>query len=826
MIRLASLSFVGGVMLLQQQASLPGGRELIGAASALAGIALLRSYCRSRYLPRRLVYHLLPVCSAALAGFFWAALQAHLALAGALQPRDEGRDLRITGLIDSLPYQTEQGVRFNFRIERVLSTTASAVPRHIALGWYRGIYGVRSLVPELKAGQRWDFTVRLQRPHGNANPYGYDYEVWLLEQGLRATGYVRQPETARLLDAFDPCAASLVQALRGALRSRIEQALAGQPYAAVMVALVVGDQHGIGQRDWQVYTRSGISHLISISGLHVTMIAGLVAMLAGQLWRRSFFTAARLPLLLPAPKVAALAGAVAAGAYVLLAGFGVPAQRTLYMLLVAALALWNGRIASLSHVLACALLLVVVLDPWAVLWPGFWLSFGAVAVLVYAGGGRMGAGDATHGALTALPAQHVQHPAHRRKLRTLRERWSAMLREASHAQYAVTLGLVPLTMLLFAQFSLLSPLANALAIPLVSLIITPLALLGSVMPQPVCSGLLQLAHGLFALLAHVLEWMVAFPLAVWRAPAPPLTVFCWALLGTFWLLAPRGWPLRWLGLASWIPLLAVQPSAPPAAALRVTVFDIGQGMAVLVETASRRLLYDTGPAYGADANAGSRIILPYLQARGITALDRIIVSHSDTDHAGGALALLAALPGTELWSSLPAGHPVRRAARQAVDCGAGQQWEWDGVHFEILHPPQAYAARHGIRANAVSCVLKISSRAGSLLLAGDIEAAQESALVQRYGTQLHSNVLLVPHHGSNTSSTAEFLQAVQPEHALFQLGYRNRYHHPHPTVWGRYAALEIARWRTDETGAIELNFDTALQISAYRQRHARYWYGQ
>lgn len=824
--RLVSLSFVGGVVMLQQQASLPAWREFVLGIATLAAIVLLRLGCPSRVGQRRALRHLLLICGAVVAGFFWAAIQAQLALAQALQPQDEGRDLRVSGLIDSLPYRTEQGVRFNFRIERVLSGTANVVPQHVSLGWYRGLYGVSLAVPELKAGQRWDFTVRLQRPHGNANPYGYDYEVWLLEQGLRATGYVRKPETARLRDAFVPCGSCLVAALRDVLRSRIEHALAGQRYGAVMVALVVGDQHGIHQPDWQVYTRSGISHLISISGLHVTMIAGLVALLAGQLWRRSFFTAAQLPLLLPAQKVAALAGAVAACGYVLLAGFGIPAQRTLYMLLVVAFALWNGRIANLSHVLACALLLVVLLDPWAILWPGFWLSFGAVAVLVYAGGGRIGASAATQGALPGSAAGAAERMPRRRRGSTLKERWCAVLSEASHAQYAVTLGLVPLTMLLFAQFSLLSPLANAAAIPLVSLIITPLALLGSVMPEPVCTWLLQLAHGIFALLASILAWLAAFPLAVWRAPTPPFALFGWTLLGTAWLLAPRGWPIRWLGLASWIPLLFVQPSAPAAGAMRVIAFDVGQGMAVLVETAKHRLLYDAGPAYGADANAGSRTILPYLQARGITALDRLIVSHSDTDHAGGALALLTALPETALWSSLPPGHPVRRAARHAVACAAGQQWDWDGVHFEMLHPLAEAGVQRGVKANAMSCALRMSSPAGSLLLAGDIEAAQERGLVQRYGAHLRSNVLLAPHHGSNTSSTVEFLQAVQPSHALFQLGYRNRYHHPHPAVWERYAAQDIARWRTDETGAIELNFGPDLQITAYRQRHARYWYGR
>lgn len=819
--RLFCIGFAAGAALLQQQPVLPGWNELLGLMAIAACLtALLRRLPMAR-APYTALRHLLTAPASVAAGFFWAALLAHQALQPALHGLDEGRDLRVTGLVESLPYSSGSGQRFNFRIERVQSPTAATLPARIALGWYAG-NATQGTVPLLRAGQRWQLSVRLQRPHGNANPYGFDYEVWLLEQGLRATGYVRAADTAVLLDSFVPCAACVIDALRGVVRRRIETALAGRRYCAVMVALVVGDQHGIRQSDWLVFTRTGVSHLISISGLHVTMVAGLAAMLAGQLWRRSFFTAAQLPLTLPARKVAALAGALAAWAYVLLAGYGVPAQRTLYMLLVVALAIWQGRITRFSHVLAAALLLVVVLDPWAVIWPGFWLSFGAVAVLVYAGSGRLRQRAVRNSSGNSAGAQHaaLQQP------RGIVRRWYLLLTESAQAQYAVTIGLVPLTLLLFAQISLVTPLANALAIPLVSIIIAPLALLAGVMPQPLSAVLFELAHALFSWLADVLTWLAQLPLAVWRAPMPPALLFCWATLGTLWLLAPRGWPVRWLGLASWLPLLFAPASAPRRATMQVTVFDVGQGMAVLVETENHRLLYDAGPAYGSLANAGNRIILPYLQARGIATLDRLMISHSDTDHAGGALALLAAMPELALWSSLPPWHAVRRAARTAVACQAGQHWDWDGVHFEILAPPADSYKQQGLKPNALSCSLKISTVAGTLLLVGDIEAAQELAMLRSYGQQLRASVLLVPHHGSKTSSSAAFLQTVQPRHAIFQLGYRNRYHHPHPAVWARYGALGIARWRTDLTGAIELRFDGEIQLTAYRQRHARYWYGR
>jgi competence protein ComEC len=270
-------------------------------------------------------------------------------------------------------------LRFNLLVERT-ETPGARVPKRIALSWYADRRGAGGLPDKLMPGERWRLTVRLQRPHGNANPGGFDYEAWLLEQGVRATGYVRVDTGNAQLDAFVPRFGTLVERARAVLRDRIQEALQGRQYAGVIVALVIGDQRGIDQADWQVFNRTGIGHLISISGLHITMIAGLAALAMAGLWRRSFFTGAQLPLLkMPAQKVAALTGALAALLYVLLAGFGVPAQRTLYMLAVVALALWLGRLASVTHVLCAALGVVVLLDPWAVLWPGFWLSFGAVA---------------------------------------------------------------------------------------------------------------------------------------------------------------------------------------------------------------------------------------------------------------------------------------------------------------------------------------------------------------------------------------------------------------------------------------------------------------
>jgi competence protein ComEC len=788
------LGFVTGATYLQTAATLPSA-TLQAACAAAATLLLLACACTLRHPAARIATI---AAAGLLTGYAWAALLAQSTLAPALAARDEGRDLHIVGVVETLPYRFGQGVRFDFHVERSLDAGVR-VPPHVALSWYAGQHDARQVVGDVQPGQRWALTVRLQRPHGNANPGGFDYEAWLLEQGVRATGYVRADDDNQRLDAFVPSPGVIIERARAALRARIQNALAGRTYAGVIVALVIGDQRGIDQADWQVFNRTGVGHLISISGLHITMIAGLAAWAVSALWRRSFFTNARLPLLLPAQKAAALTGAVVALLYVLLAGFGVPAQRTLYMLSVVALALWMGRLAAVSHVLCTALGLVVLLDPWAVLWPGFWLSFGAVAVIVFAGHGRIGPPPSgPRGALLL----------------------------AGRTQWAVTAGLVPLTLLLFGQVSIVSPLANAVAIPLVSFVVTPLALAGSLTPGPPGDWLLLLAHWAVEMLAALLRLMSGWPCAVWRAPAPQAWVLVLGLGGTLWMLMPRGWPHRWAGAAALLPMLLQLPDHPRAGTFRVTAFDVGQGMALLVETERHRILYDTGPAYGPGLDAGSRVILPYLRMRGIAALDGIVVSHSDTDHTGGALALLEGVDAGWLASSLPADHAIVRAARHHVRCAAGQHWEWDGIAFDMLYPtPVSYGDAH-LKTNARSCTLRISNGRRTLLLAGDIEAAQEAALLDRAPDRLHADVLLAPHHGSGTSSTPAFLQAVRPEVAIFQVGYRNRYHHPKAEVYARYGALGIQRLRTDEAGALMLDFGTSVDWRRYRDTHARYWYGR
>ena len=785
--RVYIIAFALGVALLQQQAQLPP----LAWSLLLAPICGLWWWLQVRFAHgNAAAARLLAFAAFFAAGFFYAAAWAQWRLADRLPPQWEGVDVGVVGVVAGLPQPFERGVRFDFDIERV-EPAAARLPRRISLSWYNG--GTREEfqdIAPIRAGERWRFVVRLRRPHGSANPYGFDYESWLLQRAIGATGYVRPGGKARLEDLAERPTYWLERG-REILRERHWDTLPGYPYAGILIALAIGDQNAIDAQQWQLFARTGVSHLMSISGLHVTMVASLFALLVHSLWRRS----SALMLALPARKAAALAGFIAAFGYCLIAGFAVPAQRTLYMVGVVAFALWAGRIISISRVLCAALLLVLLVDPWAVLAPGFWLSFGAVAVILYV---------ATH------------------RLRAARSPALGLL-QWGRVQWAITLALAPLLLVWFQQMSLVSPLANAVAIPLVSLVVTPLALAGSVLPF---DFILELAHAAMAGQMWLLEWCASLPAAVWQQHAPAAWTMALALLGCAWLLLPRGAPARWLGLPLMLPMFLILPPAPAAGAAWLTLLDAGQGLAVFVQTERHALLYDAGPRYSPEADSGSRVILPFLRASGIARLDAMVISHDDNDHAGGAVTVLSGLPVGVLYASLPQTHAAWQAARDyRLPCAAGQGWDWDGGRFDFLHPRAASHASEAGKPNDRSCVLKIASAHGTLLLAGDIEARAENELLERAAGKLRADVLVVPHHSSRTSSTQEFIAAVQPRWALLSVGYRNRFGHPSAEVVERYSAVGAQLLRTDRGGALLVRLEAAgIGVQAYRELRPRYWY--
>lgn len=794
---------------------------------------------------------LTPCLTLLLAGLFglgWchADLRASARLQQALEPALEGQDLVLTGTVASLPRVSALGVRFVFEVERAERAEraewaapdgrAVAVPPRVSLGWFQGWDAEsvlsRPAVP-LVAGDRWRLPVRLKRPHGAVNPHGFDLERWLFEQDLRATGHVR-PGAQRLQAAV----AHPLERLRQRWRDAILLRVADPAAAGVLAALAVGDQAAIDGEGWELFRTTGVAHLMSISGLHVTMWAWLAAGVVGWAWRRS----PGLMLRLPAQTAALLGGLVLATAYAAVAGWGVPAQRTVLMLAVVVGLRLAGRRWPGLLVLLAATVVVTLADPWAVGQPGFWLSFFAVGMLMLSdpvsrpAPQGLAAGEAGAAVFGAPAEPGGRGGAHAERdgpgmaagggRSGLSHAWQVHLAPLLRTQAIATAGLTPLTLVFFQQVSVVGVLANLVAIPLVTLLVTPLALAGLLLP-PLWTVAAWGVQGLTA----GLEVLAGWPLAVWNAAVAPHWAAAAGLLGGAVLVMPLPWRLRWLGLPLMLPLLAPPVERPPQGRFETVVVDVGQGTAVLVRTARHLLLYDAGPQYTPEADAGQRVLLPLLRARGERAVDLLVLSHRDLDHVGGAASLIKALPVRQIASSLEAFHPLRAMLPGHQRCDAGQRWAWDGVQFEMLHPlqddhppPQTLP----LRPNVLSCVLRVTDAAGrSLLLTGDIEAAQEAALVARAGStsgaSLKSEVLLVPHHGSRTSSTPAFLDAVAPRVALVQAAYRSRYGHPAPDVVARYDERRIEVVRTDRCGAWSWRSDQA-QARCERQERPRYWH--
>ena len=746
----AALAFAAGAALLQMQATLP--------ALAWAWLIVPIAAGAVRFKP-------LWIAAAFAAGFFWAAACAQSRMQEWLAPQLEGRDVPVVGVVAGLPARGERSLGFPFRVE----SAEAPLPREILLSWY-------DTTASVHPGERWAFTVRLRRPHGLVNPHGFDYEAWLLERGIGATGYVR-PGGQRLLGSRNGVG-DFIERAREAVRDRFLAVLGPSPAEGILAALAVGDQRAISREEWRLFNRTGVTHLMSISGLHVTLVSGLAAWLVALLWRR----VPRLALRVAARKSAAVAAVLAALGYTLVAGYGVPAQRTFWMVAVFAAALWSGRIASPWRTLALALALIVLMDPWAPLSPGLWLSFGAVLLIFYAAAGA-----------AAGEPRVVQ--------------WARV-------QWAVTVGLAPAALLLFGQVSLAGPLANALAIPLVSVVITPLALAAGLVPL---DALLHLAAWLVQWLLQFLEWCAALPGALWQQQVPGVAAVVCAFAGSAWLLAPRGVPWRAAGLALMAPAFATPAAAPPPGEAWITAFDVGQGLAVLARTSTHVLLYDAGPAFG-ESDAGARVVVPALRGEGLAALDLLVLSHEDNDHIGGALTVLESFPVLGLASSLPKEHPLQALVPSAHRCAQGERWEWDGVRFEFLHPAVVASPRR----NDASCVLRISAGGRALLLTGDIERAAELELVRREA--LRSEVLLVPHHGSRSSSSPQFLAAVAPRWAIVPVGYRSRFGHPDAQVLERYRAVGARILRTDLEGAVTVRLSNReTRVAAERRARARYW---
>jgi len=739
---------------------------------------------------------LLVLLAIALLAFAITGLRASRFAGQGLDPALEGRDVTVIGVVAAMPQRNDTGLRFRLEVESasVAGSSVRLVPQ-LYLGWYGGAMPdpagkleLQRQAPELRAGERWQMNVRLKAPHGNSNPHGFDYELWLWEQGLQATGYVRAGPNDPLPRRVGDTWSHRVERARQTVRDAVFERVADRRTAGLLAALIVGDQNAIDRADWDIFRATGVAHLMSISGLHVTMFAWTAALLVGALWRRS----QRLCLAWPAQHAALVGGMVLAAGYALFSGWGVPAQRTVWMLATVGLLRLSGRHWPWPQVWLLACAVVVSVDPWALLQPGFWLSFVAVGVLFATDAGLPAAGEPSRARRVAASVKAV-----------LREQW------------VVTLALTPLTLLLFGQVSVVGLLANALAIPWVTLVITPLAMAG------VAFGpLWQLAAWAMGGLEVYLQWLAGLPFATVSMPAPPVWAGAAGVLGGLLLAMRLPWHMRLLGVPLLVPVLLWQAGRPDIGQFELLAADIGQGNAVIVRTAGHTLVYDSGPRYSPESDAGHRVLVPLLRSLG-EHVDILMLSHRDSDHTGGAAAVLAMQPQAALLSSIEDGHELQ-ALRPSRRCAAGQRWRWDGVDFEVLHPsPADYQTT--AKSNAMSCVLRITNGPQAVLLAGDIEQAQEARLAQQ-GAALRADLLLVPHHGSKTSSSELLLEAVQPSLAVVQVGYRNRFGHPAAPVLERYRVRAIPVIDSPRCGAAGWHSAQPAKVTCQRELAPRYWH--
>lgn len=743
------LSFFSGIIIVQQLSVLP---ELFWVL-VLFFLALALAFFR--YF--RLMFFIF--------GLLWTIVFANFRLADRLPESLQGQYIEIEGKITGLPLFDERRVRFDF----VVSKPKDNFPEKIRLSWFFP-------KQKIKANQHWQFTVKLKKPHGRLNPGGFDYERWLFVQNIGATGYVRNKPKPRLV-ATNSIWQS-VDDLRQKIADRLMK-IEDTEYIGVIKALTIGKRDNISQQQWETFRKTGTIHLLAISGLHIGLVASLMYFLVLNIGIRFG--------LFSAQKMAAFFAISIAIFYSALAGFSIPTQRALLMLTIAMAAIsWQRNITSINT-LALALLAVLIVDPFAVLSAGFWLSFLAVALIIYSLASRLGKAGYWVGAI--------------------------------RIHWVTAIGLAPLLLLFFQQVSIIAPIANLLMVPVISLIVVPLCLI-AVLLMVYSTGLAEQLLALVSQILHgvgfILSKLAALPYSTISTSSLPLYSIPLAVCGVVILLAPRGVPVRWLGIVMFLPLVFVEIEKPGLGEVKMTLLDVGQGLSAVIETSDHVLVFDSGAKYSEQYDMGNAVVIPFLQSKQINLVDTLIISHADNDHIGGAESIIE-------------GSQVNKIFVSAVDmleqyspvqCQAGQSWVWDQVRFEILSPRENIF----IGENDNSCVLKVSSDQGSILLTGDIEVLAENWLVNNAATQLASDILIAPHHGSKTSSSIRFLKQVAPSIILIPSGFKNRFGFPHQEVLKRYEAINAAVFNVADQGALIIKVKNDLfVVRSSRSEQSSYW---
>ncbi len=763
-IPLSALALLSGSWAFQQSSTLPGWSEISLGAGCLAVSILLRS-----------PYWLM----AGIVGWLWAANYAIWHAPPAINHLDIRENYQAIGIVSSLPEARSNHIRFQFRVSQLNSTQQS---RHgdwlLQVKWYQ------PQIPAVKVGEQWQLSLRIKPVHGYRNPGGWDYDAWLYHQGIRYTAYVKSSETAQLIGANQCC---WLNKQREYLRERINKLNLSEASKGIILALTVGDKSGLSNEIKQQFRLTGTSHLMAISGLHIGLVAGLVAGIVSGLWRRTPFLCARYPAML----AGASAGLAAACLYALLSGLGLPAQRALIMLTVAAIALLQRKPCRPFDILALAAIAVCLYQPNAVLAGGFWLSFTAVAAI-----------------LILLAQTQSRH-------------W---MTRALLVQLGISLALYPILLLFGLSSHLLAPLVNLILVPIFTVLIVPVSLFSIAW-----LAVFDWPGEILTLLGHGLDWLIIL-LSFFakldhfqiHTSAKPWWLYAALLSGILILLAPVKWHWRLIGVCLFgFGHMPTKPYIAPGD-YQITLLDVGQGLSAVVQTHHHTLVYDTGAAYSSGFNLADSVLTPYLRHQNIQQIDTMIISHGDNDHAGAAAYLLDKIPMTRLLSGEP--HRLPMASQP---CQANHTWTWDGVTFTLLHPGRPDGGKSKPKSNNLSCILIVSNSVGDTLLPGDIEKRMEYQLMPAFMRHAPYRVVMAPHHGSNSSSSSTFTKITQAEHVLHPVGAYNRYRFPHKQVLKRWETEGAQNWRTDQSGAIQFHFarqEGLLGPFQHRVDHKRYWH--
>ncbi len=821
---LYALAFLLGVLVVQQLASLPSFFTLVllFAFVCLCFLALVIFRKQSNSVLIKQYILIVPFISMFLMGFIYSSCYAEQQLSLRLSENLVGQNIVVSGVVSSIPTTSGKAQRFEFIVEthRILGSEKITLPvdkfaKKIRLSWYYG--------RPVNVGEKWQLEVRLKPPHGFMNPGGFDYEAWLFQQGIDATGYVRKSG----FNKREQKASASINFLRQSLSEKID-ALASRLSAdsgnsfSLVKALAIGDKSSITNQQWQVLANTGTSHLMAISGLHI----GLASLFVYVLVRR--IVPVCVMKRVPAQHIALLVGMFSALSYALLAGLSIPTQRAIIMLFVLSLMLLIRRNHRPIDALGFALILVLLIDPLAVLSAGFWFSFSAVAVIFIS--------------ISAAQKQFDMNASFWQKLIVVLKQWVRL-------QLLISLFLLPLSLFMFQQVSLVSPLVNLLLIPYVSFLVVPLVLLAIIFSfiMPYFSDVLfTLAAMLLDFVWSALSFISAQPYALWvrgdieivellaTTMAMLLLFYARKIVVCLWdndsneKLQYTGWLLRLLACLLFVPLLMTNKPKLNNGEYQLTVLDVGQGSAAVIQTRNHVVVFDAGAKFSDRLNAGSGVVIPYLRSQGIENLDALIISHGDADHIGGAQVILNAYPEAMLiGQNIEKLQSGSKRIKSKKWCEAGMKWQWDGVDFSFLSPEKTFVVLpRSKKRNNISCVLQIISKSGKTLLTGDIETAAEKRLLKKYGEQLASDVLVVPHHGSKTSSSLDFIRRVNPRISLISVGYKNRYHLPSSKIIERYHSLYYEVLQTSRGGGITLKFSVknGISIEKYREIARAYWH--